>query len=190
MSEQPNKKLKDEIERRTRNTSKLIELEAQKLAVGEMVLERLEEILALLRTAGFKIPTVPKAVVAQVTDSHPVPPNSVIAQATQGLAASAPPIKNPCSVCGQEAAFDEPMPNGTKKYYCRPHGQQRAREKAEEAQTAALMGSNGTMFARPANPAAANPQKTIIQAEPPDPLKGPFPNGGGGEPPPNNVLDE
>jgi len=185
-----NGKLKNEIAKRTRDTSKLIEIEAQKLAVGEMVLERLEEILALLRTAGFKIPTVPKGVAAQVTDSHPVPPNSVIAQAPQSVAASAP-IKNPCAVCGQEAAFDEDLPGGGKKYYCRPHGQARSREKQEEAQTAALFGNTGTMFTRPKSPNTVVPQKTIIQAEPPDPLKGPFPNGGqAAGPPRNNVLDE
>lgn len=187
-----NGKLKNEIAKRTRDTTKLIEIEAQKLAVGEMVLERLEEILALLRTAGFKIPTVPKGVAAQVTDSHPVPPNSVIAQAPQSVAASAP-IKNPCAICGQEAAFDEDLPGGGKKYYCRPHAQARAREKQEEAQTAALFGGNtGTMFPRPQRPTTAPPpQKMVIQADPPDPLKGPFPNGGqAAGPPRNNVLDE
>jgi hypothetical protein len=184
------KNLKNEIERRTRDTAKLIEIETQKLAVGEMVLERLDTILDLLHAAGFKVAAVHKAP-PQLPQTAP-PPNTVVVQAS-ALAPEPPQqIKNPCVVCGQEAAFDEPMPDGTKKFYCRPHGQVRMREKAEEAQTAALMGSTGTMFARPQNPNAKPAQKVIIQA-PPDPLKGPFPNGQRavpGPPPPNNVLDE
>jgi hypothetical protein len=189
------KKLKTEIEKRTRDTSKLIELEAQKLAVGEMVLERLDSILELLDAAGFKVVKI----VAQQNKTSPQPPpsNTVVVQASQ-LAPEQPPaaIKNPCSICGQEAAFDEPMPDGSKKFYCRPHGQQRMREKQEEAQTSALLnGNTGTMFARPKNPNASQPTKVIIQADPaPDPLKGPFPPNGGvrapGPPPPNNVLGD
>ena len=91
-------------------------------------------------------------------------------------------------MCGQEAAFDENMPDGTKKFYCRPHGQHRMREKQEEEATKALMGNEGTMFARPKNPSQPPAQKIVIQADAGDPLKGPFPNGG---PPPHNpVLDE
>src|SRR5215472_14478738 len=177
--------VKNEISRRTRDVSKKIELEAQKVAVGEMVLERLDEILSLLRTAGFKVqrtvPTVPRA--ASVQGQIPISPNTVIVQDIAPVPAPVK-VKNPCSVCGQEAAFDENMPDGSKKYYCRPHAQQRAREKAEEAQTASLMGNTGTTFARAQNPNAPTPQKTIIQTAA-DPLKGPFPNGGGA-PPPNN----
>lgn len=184
-------KLKNEIERRTRDTAKLIEIETQKLAVGEMVLERLDTILDLLHAAGFKALAVHKAA-PQLPQATP-PPNTVVVQASALPPEPPKQIKNPCAICGQEAAFDEPMPDGTKKYYCRPHGQARMREKAEDAETTALMGSTGTMFARPQNPNAKPAQKIIIQA-PPDPLKGPFPNNGlpaaAGPPPTNNVLDD
>jgi len=180
------KKLKSEIERRTRDTSKLIEIEAQKLAVGEMVLERLDIILELLHTAGFKV--VKTTVAAPPASASTSPPGTVIMQASQLQAGTAVPVKNPCSMCGQEAAFDENMPDGTKKFYCRPHGQHRMREKQEEEATKALMGNEGTMFARPKNPNQPPAQKIVIQADAADPLKGPFPNGGA--PPPNHVLDE
>ena len=178
------KNLKTEIERRTRDTSKLIELEAQKLAVGEMVCERLDQILDLLRAAGFKA----RALKPQQPLPQAAPPHTTIVQASQ-LAPEAPPaaVKNPCYECGREAAFDEDMPDGSKKYYCRPHGQARAKAKAEENQTNALFGNSGTMFARPQNPAAKPAQKMIIQADA-DPLKGPFPNGI--QPPTNPVLDD
>lgn len=182
------KKLKSEIERRTRDTARLIEIETQKLAVGEMVVERLDTILDLLRAAGFKVVAVHKAAPQQQMLVTP-PPNTVVVQAS-AVAPEPAQVKNPCAMCGQEAAYDEPMPDGGKKYYCRPHGQARMREKAEDAQTTAVMGSTGTMFARPKNPATPQqPQKTIIQADAtPDLLKGPFPNGA--QPPPNNVLDD
>jgi hypothetical protein len=190
----PGKKLRSEIERRTRDTAKIIELETQKLAVGEMVLERLDAILDLLRAAGFKVVSV------TVGKPAPPPPHTVVVQASALPPEEPKQIKNPCAACGQEAAFDEPMPDGTKKYYCRPHGQARMKEKAEEQQTAALMGSTGTMFQRPKQ-AAPPAQKVIIQTPPspqpqPDPLKGPFPTNGPsagrdtGPPPPNNVLDD
>jgi len=178
------KKLRSEIERRTRDTSKLIELEAQKVAIAEMVLERLDSIMELLQTAGFKVQvqrTVPPVPAVP-------PPNTTIVPASQ-LAAPAPQaaVKNPCAMCGQEAAYDENMPDGTKKYYCRPHGQQRMREKQEEAEAAKLFqGSTGTMFARPTNPNAPPPKKIIIQADP-NPSGTFNPNGA---PPPNNVLDD
>jgi hypothetical protein len=186
--------IKTEIERRTRDTAKLIEIETKKLAVGELVLERLDAILELLEAAGIKVnKTVPRQaqlppmIGAQGAPS--LPPNTVVMQASQ-LPSEQPaaPVKNPCSICGQEAAFDEPMPDGTRKFYCRPHGQARMKEKAEDQQTAALMGSTGTMFARAQKPNAPPAQKVIIQADQPDMLKGPFPNGGG--PPSNNVLDD
>lgn len=185
-------KLKNEIERRTRDTAKLIEIETQKLAVGEMVLERLDSILDLLRAAGFKAVAVHKAA-PQLPQAAP-PPNTVVVQASALPPEPPKQIKNPCAICGQEAAFDEPMPDGTKKYYCRPHGQARMREKAEDAETAALMGSTGTLYARPQNPNAKPAQKIIIQA-PADPLKGPFPNSAperaaANGPPPNNVLND
>jgi len=178
------RKLKSEIERRTQNTTKLIALEAQKVAIGEMVVERLDEIMALLHEAGFKIkPLKPQERLPQA----PLPANTLVLQASQLAEKPAAPVKNPCSVCGQEASHDEDIPGGTKKFYCRTHAAARAKEKAEEQQTAAIFhGNTGTMFARPVNANAPPPQKTIIQA-PPDPLKGPFPNG---EPPPNNVLGE
>ena len=179
------KKLKSEIERRTRDTARLIEIETQKLAVGEMVVERLDTILDLLRAAGFKVVSV--STHKSAPPQTALPPNTVVVSAAPPEPAQ---VKNPCNICGQEAAYDEPMPDGSKKYYCRPHGQARMREKAEDAQTTAVMGSTGTMFARPKNPNAPPPQKTIIQADaaPPDLLKGPFPNGA--QPPPNNVLDD
>jgi len=177
-------KLRTEIERRTRDTAKLIELEAQKVAVGEMVLERLDSIMELLQTAGFKVqrPVPPPAVAAPI-----IPPNTTIVPARQ-LAPEVPQaVKNPCAMCGQEAAYDENMPDGTKKYYCRPHGQQRMREKQEEAEAAKLFqGSTGTMFTRPTNPNAPPPKKIIIQADP-NPSGTFNPNGA---PPPNNVLDD
>jgi|SRR5215467_424372 len=198
------KKLKAEIEKRTRDTSRLIEIETKKLAVGEMVLERLETILDLLNAAGFKVvkvttqsPTVAAQPVA--AQSSQIPPNTVV---VQDRAAPAPPltaVQRPCAVCGQEAAFSEPMGNGTLKLYCRAHGQARMREKQEEAVANDLFhGNTGTNFQRPQNPNAAKAQKTIIQAPPAPPppppgqsaadlLKGPFNNG---EPPHNPVLDE
>ena len=180
--------LKNEIERRTRDTAKLIEIETKKLAVGEMVLERLDAILDLLRAAGFKSLPVHKS--SPLPQAAP-PPNTVVVQASALAPEPSAPITRPCAVCGQEAAFDEPMPDGTKKYYCRPHGQARMREKAEEAETTKLMGSTGTMYARPMNPNAKPAQKLIIQAPAADPLKGPFPpNGPTVGPPPNSVLDE
>jgi hypothetical protein len=183
--------LKNEIERRTRDTAKLIEIETKKLAVGELVLERLDSILDLLRAAGFKVVSVTVNKPAPELPHAALPPNTVVVQASTLAPESSKQIKNPCAVCGQEAAFDEPLPDGTKKYYCRPHGQARMKEKAEEQQTAALMGSSGTMFARPTNPNAKPAQKVIIQAPPADPLKGPFPNGQQAGPPPRNpVLDE
>jgi|SRR5262245_7919272 len=175
------RKLKSEIERRTQNTTKLIALEAQKVAIGEMVVERLDEIMALLHEAGFKLGR--KLMAAQLASP---PPNTVVVQPAQLTDQSAGPVKNPCSLCGQEATHDENLPDGKKKFYCRTHAQARAREKAEEQQTVALMGSSGTLYQRPTNPNAPPPQKTIIQA-PADPLKGPFTNG---EPPQNNVLDD
>lgn len=191
----PAKNLKTEIERRTRDTAKLIEIETQKLAVGEMILERMDSMLDLLRAAGFKLPAQ-RAVAAPLPQQ--APPNTVIVQAGALPPEQPPaPIKNPCSVCGQEAQFSEPMPDGTKKFFCRPHGQARAREKAEEAQTANMFGSTGTMYTRP-KPTGPPAQKMIIQADPSpppppnDPLKGPFPSERslGGPPPPNPVLDE
>jgi len=203
MSETNGKKLKAEIEKRTRDTSRLIEIETKKLAVGEMVLERLETILDLLNAAGFKVvrvTTQSPTVAAQPVAAQPsIPPHVVV---VQDRAAPAPPlaaVQRPCTVCGQEAAFSEPMGDGTQKLYCRPHGQARMREKQEEAVANDLFhGQTGTMFVRPPNPNAATPQKTIIQsapAPPPPPpgqsaadmLKGPFNNG---EPPHNPVLDE
>lgn len=192
----PEKNLKSEIERRTRDTARLIEIETKKLAVGEMVLERLDSILDLLRAAGFKVVAV---TVAKSAPVQAAPPNTVVVQAS-AMPPEEKQIKNPCAVCGQEAAFDEPMPDGTKKYYCKPHGQARMREKAEEQQTAALMGSTGTMFQRPRQ-AAPPAQKVIIQTPsspqpPPDLLKGQFtangPSAGRalGPPPPNAVLDD
>jgi len=180
-----NGNIKGEIAKRTRDTSKLIELEAQKLAVGEMVVERLDTILDLLRAAGFK---------AKLSDTIPPrgqstapPPNTIIMQAPP--AAQPAPVKNPCVMCGQEAAFAEDLPDGSKKFYCRPHAQERSKAKQEEAQTSALFGNTGTMFTRPA-PKGPPPTKTIIQADP-DPLKGPFPpNGGTTGPPHNSVLDD
>ncbi|HKD45413.1 MAG TPA: hypothetical protein VKD24_07120 [Candidatus Angelobacter sp.] len=184
-------KLRTEIERRTRDTAKLIELEAQKVAVGEMVLERLDSIMELLQTAGFKVqrPVPPPPNPAVVAPFVPtVPPNTTIVPANQLAAPAAQtPVKNPCAMCGQEAAYDENMPDGTKKYYCRPHGQQRMREKQEEAEAAKLFqGSTGTMFTRPTNPNAPPPKKIIIQADP-NPSGTFNPNGA---PPPNNVLDD
>jgi hypothetical protein len=161
-----------------------------------MVLERLETIIELLNTAGFKVVKVTTAsAIAQ--PSAPVPPNTVVVQAA--APAPAAPIQRPCTVCGQEAAFSEDLPNGQKKFYCRPHGQQRSAEKAEEAQTTALFGNTGTMYARPKAPGPP-PQKTIFQAPPAPPppaqpatdlLKGQFANGGEPSPPPHNpVLDD
>jgi hypothetical protein len=176
------KKLKSEIDRRARDTTKLIALEAQKVAIGEMVLERLDTILDLLRAAGFKV------LKATVVVPQATPANTVIVQAGHLAEQPAAPVKNPCSVCGQEASHDEDLPEGKKKFYCRTHAAARAKEKAEEQNTAAIFhGNTGTLFARPQNPNRPAPQKVIIQADPPDLLKGPFPNGA---PPPNNVLED
>ena len=190
------KKIKTEIEKRTRDTSKLIELEAQKIAVGEMVLERLDSILELLRTAGFK---VVKAPVPSTAQAAPPPPNTIVVQANQ-LAPEAPakPVQRPCVVCGQEAVLAETLPDGTQKVYCRPHGQARSREKQEEAVAADLFhGNTGTLYTRP-KPPGPPAQKTIIQAPPAPPppaqpatdlLKGQFPNGEAGPPPHNPIFD-
>ena len=199
------KKVKTEIERRTRDTSKLVALEAQKVAVGEMVLERLDEILELLQTAGFKVsaktvPAEPRAAPVQATAGS-IPPNTIVVQAGQ-LAPGAPaqPVQRPCVVCGQEAVLAETLPDGTQKVYCRPHGQARSREKQEEAVAADLFhGNTGTLYTRP-KPTGPPPQKTIIQAPPmpapamasntpADPLKGPFSNGPSLTPPHNPIFD-
>lgn len=169
--------LKEEIQRRTRDASRRIEIETQKLAVGEMVLERLEEIIDLLRSAGFKVERPRKVVMpnANRESRPPVQPD---------IAPPPPPVaqvKNPCALCGREAFGTEDTPSG-KKFLCKPHFEQRHREKAEEAETVKLMGSSGTMFQRPAPPQAVN--KTIINHV--DPLKGPT----NGSPPVNSVLDE
>jgi hypothetical protein len=180
------KKLKSEIDRRARDTTKLIALEAQKVAIGEMVLERLDTILDLLRAAGFKI--VKATVTTPAVQAVP-PPNTVVVQASQLAEQTTAPVKNPCSVCGLEATHSDSLPDGSQKFYCRTHAQQRAKEKAEEQQTASLFhGNTGTMFARPQNPNRPAPPKVIIQADPPDLLKGRFPNGA--QPPPNSVLDD
>jgi hypothetical protein len=196
MPQENGKKLRAEIEKRTRETSKLIEIETKKLAVGEMVLERLETILDLLNAAGFKIVSV---TTQSPAPTPPLPANTVVVQAGQIPQPAAAPVKNPCCRCGKEAAFDEPMPDGTRKFYCRPHGIERSREKQEEAASASLFqGQTFTNFQRPVNPAAATAQKTIYQhppVPPPPPpgqsaadlLKGPVANG---EPPHNSVLDE
>lgn len=175
-----NGKLKSEIAKRTRDTAKLIELEAQKLAVGEMVLERLDAIVDLLRSAGFKV-AVPARPAAQVVSNQPAP------VVVQDAAPPAAPVKQPCALCGKEAVFDEVLQDGTRKYYCRPHGEQRAREKREEQQTSALMGQP-TMFARPVNKNQPTAPKMIIHPAPQeDLLKGQFANNG---PPANNVLGD
>jgi hypothetical protein len=191
------KKLKTEIEKRTRETAKLIEVETKKLAVGEMVLERLETILDLLNAAGFKIVKV----TTQRPASAPLPANTVVVQGSAAPMEQAEmaTVKNPCCVCGQESVFGEPMPDGTQKTYCRPHGAARQREKAEEDVAASMFkGGTSTNFQRPKPPPGPPPQRTIIQAPPPppmqgqsDPLKGPFPNNGAAlEPPHNPVLDD
>lgn len=160
--------LKEQIQKRTRDASRRIEIETQKLAVGEMVIERLDEILELLRSAGFKLERPRKE--SRFSEPRPAP---IAAPVTP-----APQVKNPCAQCGREAFGTEDMPDGSKKYLCRPHFQQRSKEKAEEAETVKLMGSTGTMFTRPQAPTAP---KQIINHGPVDPLKGP---------PANSVLDE
>ena len=159
--------LASEIERRTKDSVKLVELEARKVAIGEMAVERVDEIIALLRGAGFKI-------------DKSAPRDSIMvrsAPASTVVAAQPPPlIKNPCKLCGQEGAFAEDMPDGTKRILCAVHGRQRAKEKAEENETKSLMGNEGTMFARPKNPNAPAASKMVIQHSD-DLLKGQFSNG-------------
>ena len=164
------KNLATEIERRTKDSVKLVELEARKVAIGEMAVERLDEIVALLHSAGFRVvKSAPHPTIA--TQFAPAAPIA-------GVQAAPLPsvIKNPCKLCGQEGAFAEDMPDGTKRILCRPCGQKRAKEKAEENQTKSLMGSEGTMFARPSNPNAHPAAKMIIQHSD-DLLKGQFANG-------------
>jgi len=188
-------KLKDEIQKRTQVTSKLLDMEAKKLAVGELVIERLDSILELLRSAGFK---VTKPVAAQQAPAQPsIPPNTVVVQDRATAPPPPAPVQRPCIVCGQEAAFAEAMPDGSQKLYCRPHGQARSREKQEEAVANDLFhGNTGTLYARPKNPNPPTPQKVIIQAQPPPPppppgqsaadlLKGPY---NGAQPQPHNPI--
>ena len=135
-----------------------------------MAVERLDEIVALLHSAGFRVvKSAPHPIIA--TQFAPAAPLA-------GVQAAPLPsvIKNPCKLCGQEGAFAEDMPDGTKRILCRPCGQKRAKEKAEENQTKSLMGSEGTMFARPSNPNAHPAAKMIIQHSD-DLLKGQFANG-------------
>lgn len=95
------KKLKSEIDRRARDTTKLIALEAQKVAIGEMVLERLDTILDLLRAAGFKIVKTTTPAVQAVP-----PPNTVVVQASQLAEQTTAPVKNPARC----AAWKPPTP--------------------------------------------------------------------------------
>lgn len=172
--------LKGEIERRTQNTTKLIALEAQKVAIGEMVMERLDDILALLREAGFKV-SVHRPLVAG--RPAPVPANVTVVQDT-GAEPVAPLITNPCALCGKEAHGTDTMPDNSKQFLCRDHFMQRAKEKQEEQVTKSLLGSEGTLFKRPVTQPT---HKVIINSPPtPDPLKGPF----GGPAPVNHVLDD
>ena len=164
------KNLATEIERRTKDSVKLVELEARKVAIGEMAVERLDEIVALLHSAGFRVvKSAPHPIIA--TQFAPAAPLA-------GVQAAPLPsvIKNPCKLCGQEGAFAEDMPDGNKRILCAVHGRQRAKEKAEENETKSLMGNEGTMFARPKNPNAPAASKMVIQHSD-DLLKGQFSNG-------------
>jgi hypothetical protein len=161
------KNLAAEIERRTKDSVKLVKLEARKIAIGQMAIERLDEIIALLRGAGFRID---KSAVQSSLAVQAAPIAPTVIQPP------APLINNPCKLCGQEGAFAEDMPDGTKRILCSVHGRQRAKEKAEENETKSLMGNEGTMFARPRNQNAPPAPKMVIQHSD-DLLKGQFANG-------------
>lgn len=168
-----------EVTRRIKDTSKLVEIETRKLAVAELVAEKLDEISELLRANGFKLPSRRVAL-----------PGGVTVVREQEIPTAAPVsavVKNPCALCGKEAVGTEDLPNGQKKYLCRPHFQQRMKEKQEEAAAQQLLGRTGTNFQR-TKPPAAPVDKILIQADggPVDPLKGAIDTA---EPPLNNVLE-
>lgn len=169
--------VKSEIDRRTTDASKLAALEARKVAILEMVAGLMQEAVDLMRNEGFTAGE--RNIERAVTTVTPQPPQGVTV-VTEAQLAPAPQIKNPCAMCGQEAVGTEDLPNGQKKYLCRPHYRARLAEKQEEQTTKALMGSEGTLFQRPQLPAAPV-KKIIIQA---DPLLG----NGAPAPPPNNIL--
>lgn len=169
--------IKSEIDRRTTDASKLAALEARNTAILEMVAGQLQEVIDLLKSEGFAAPAV-------VQPPRPVsipPVNATVIQEAQLAAAPAPQIKNPCAVCGQEAMGTESLPDGSKKFLCRPHYQARLAQKQEEETTKQLLGSEGTLYTRPQQPQAPV-KKILIQHS--DPLLG----NGAPAPPANNIL--
>jgi hypothetical protein len=168
--------VKNEIDRRTSDASKLAALEARKVAILEMVAGLMQEAVDLMRNEGFTAP----AVVPQ-----PYVGATVIKEASL-VQAPAPQIKNPCASCGQEAMGTEDLPGGQKKYLCAVHYRARLAEKQQEQTTKDLMGSEGTLYQRAKQP-TQSPHKVIIQA---DPLLGVQNGGTAVRPPPNPILDE
>lgn len=175
--------VKNEIDRRTTDASKLAALEARKVAILEMVAGLMQEAVDLMKNEGFTAPAV-------VQPPRPVsipPVNATVIQEAQ-LTTPPAPITNPCAACGQEASGYENMPDGSKKYLCSAHYKARVAEKQQEQTTKQLMGTEGTLYQRPRPAAAPTPKKIIIQA---DPLLGtPAVNNAAPAPPVNSVLDE
>ena len=147
--------VKSEIQKRATNHLKIAELEAQKVAIGEMVVERLDELIALLRSSGFKIDRSLVSAAAPVVHQPP--------------AAAAPlPIANPCRWCGQP---------GVVPGLCEAHRRLEAVESQGDRVTAALMGPQRKFGTRPKtvpqNPdLPPPPPKQVINPMPIDFMKG------------------
>lgn len=175
--------LKREIAKRTKQSDRRAELLAERNAIGEMVCERLDDIAALLRNAGFTIPRRDVTVPHTATVANGTRPPATVADTPP--TAAAPVVQHPCATCGKESVGTYDVPGGGKQYLCRPHYDQKRQELQEEQISKQLLGTTGTNFQQKTHQSA---QKMVINADPPDLLKGDFPVNGGG-PPPNSVLE-
>jgi hypothetical protein len=144
------KSVRSEIERRASSAIKLAELEAQKIAVGELVLEGIENLIAMMRGAGFKMDRTSRTSVAATSFASAAPLPVMAAPAL---------VQRPCEFCGKESVTQRRLPNGVMQPLCELHRRAEGAEMAKDALSAALVGPTAPIVARQAAPSGP---KTVI----------------------------